>query len=1027
MHGKLGKKVLLSTIAALVLVATGQARFNVWEPENGVMVRQGHHIFWMMSGVATDDAGNFVVTWSDAHTGAQNIYAQKYDANGSALWGDEPVVVSSGDFAQQNPSVFYAGDGEWVFGWQDHRDDEFKWGYYKYTIQRLDSNGAHCWDEDIIVTPTGSDYFYETVLPCANGDVIIVYRPMDNFELVATRITPEGVFAWGEQAATIDSAITYSASLTTDDHLVLAWQKQAARIFCQAFSPEGNALWNEGEPVLISNDNTYYHAHVSAVTDVNGGAYVMWERHIDNHYYGQHLDSDGNPQWGDNGAVLFADLPSSFEPSWLQAPDGDLFLAYRAYANSSTYTGCQRFILEEGDLVAQWGDNNYGIIYELESGGFDAPPHVLLNENDGILFSAFTADWSDETPYDVAIYNLDEDGNPVWEGSNPVILETAMPPCSNSQEPELVNGRPYIFWREMGPGAGSILFNSLDPASGNIQHDEATTVVSGLDNRTYANNIIRSGESIYISWMDWRYSEFGDRLFMQRLNPENGMAMWETQGINVSEPGDEDANISIYDNFTDICPDGNGGAYVFYSLMDPSTTLVDMLLRRVDESGNLVWGEDAIILGDAEYDVTFEYHGANPYLLDDGTVFTIFTKYDPVNWYAHIVAQRFNQNGELLLNEGEPVTLIAYDDADALIDDILLLENQTIAIVYSSRNDMTKYTYLALFDADGNPLWDEPVLISDERLAGSASLTWREDRIICTWTDDHGNADVILAKAFYADGTPVWEDEIECARGDILYDYTLVDKWDSEFWIVWKEYSSAEIYYQQYNYECTPQLFPLNGKLLELETPEDYSRNDLQGVSDGSGGLYLFWYEGDNSGPSDYGYTHLLADGELAMDEYIGYGVYLTDAIFMQTDLVTIPDGEGGVLAAWTDYRGSGGLQDGDDVYAMRICDYQFSGVSDKQTIQPVSWELHGAYPNPFNPSTTLSFTAPRTSEVTLAVYDVLGRKVATLMDGVVQAGRQQVIWQGHSDQGMPVASGTYFVRLEGDGVNLTRKMVLLK
>ncbi len=93
----------------------------------------------------------------------------------------------------------------------------------------------------------------------------------------------------------------------------------------------------------------------------------------------------------------------------------------------------------------------------------------------------------------------------------------------------------------------------------------------------------------------------------------------------------------------------------------------------------------------------------------------------------------------------------------------------------------------------------------------------------------------------------------------------------------------------------------------------------------------------------------------------------------------------------------------------------------------PAALTLAGNHPNPFNPATTIEFAVPQTGEVELAVFDVAGRRVATLVRGVVTAGHHEVTWQGRDDRGGQVASGVYFCRL-ADGQNLqTRKMLLVK
>ena len=84
-------------------------------------------------------------------------------------------------------------------------------------------------------------------------------------------------------------------------------------------------------------------------------------------------------------------------------------------------------------------------------------------------------------------------------------------------------------------------------------------------------------------------------------------------------------------------------------------------------------------------------------------------------------------------------------------------------------------------------------------------------------------------------------------------------------------------------------------------------------------------------------------------------------------------------------------------------------------------------HPNPFNPSTTISFSLRERGAVSLAVYDVAGRLVRVLIDGVKEAGSHDVAWNGKDSAGRGVASGVYFYRLEAGEFIETRKMVLLR
>jgi hypothetical protein len=85
------------------------------------------------------------------------------------------------------------------------------------------------------------------------------------------------------------------------------------------------------------------------------------------------------------------------------------------------------------------------------------------------------------------------------------------------------------------------------------------------------------------------------------------------------------------------------------------------------------------------------------------------------------------------------------------------------------------------------------------------------------------------------------------------------------------------------------------------------------------------------------------------------------------------------------------------------------------------------ASPNPFNPATVLSFELAAPGPVTLAVYGIDGRLVATLAEGQHGQGRHQVIWDGTDARGQRVASGVWFARLTGDEGTVTRKLAMSK
>jgi hypothetical protein len=99
----------------------------------------------------------------------------------------------------------------------------------------------------------------------------------------------------------------------------------------------------------------------------------------------------------------------------------------------------------------------------------------------------------------------------------------------------------------------------------------------------------------------------------------------------------------------------------------------------------------------------------------------------------------------------------------------------------------------------------------------------------------------------------------------------------------------------------------------------------------------------------------------------------------------------------------------------------------DRSGAPPERTELVSAYPNPFARRVSFDLALREAGPVRLGVYDVLGRRVRMLADGVEPAGRRTVVWDGRNDAGRAVASGAYWVRFEAGSVRQTRSVLLVR
>ena len=101
--------------------------------------------------------------------------------------------------------------------------------------------------------------------------------------------------------------------------------------------------------------------------------------------------------------------------------------------------------------------------------------------------------------------------------------------------------------------------------------------------------------------------------------------------------------------------------------------------------------------------------------------------------------------------------------------------------------------------------------------------------------------------------------------------------------------------------------------------------------------------------------------------------------------------------------------------------------IADNIDRYPENFLLHNAYPNPFNPATTLRYDLPEDMMVHITVYDMMGRVVNNLVRSMQNAGYKSIQWNATNNEGSPVSAGLYIYTIEAENFKQTKKMLLLK
>jgi hypothetical protein len=201
--------------------------------------------------------------------------------------------------------------------------------------------------------------------------------------------------------------------------------------------------------------------------------------------------------------------------------------------------------------------------------------------------------------------------------------------------------------------------------------------------------------------------------------------------------------------------------------------------------------------------------------------------------------------------------------------------------------------------------------------------------------------------------------------------------------------------------------------LLERVDPTSVVLSGIAPISweyrDGTGPLHQSWDNpcGCSSGEPD-GFD------DLYLTYPLGEAVDIQGEILRDTTLMLAVQGE---VADWQP------LESG---VCLRVTPTPVAEPGIAETI-PETWALYPNYPNPFNAGTVIRYDLPHASDVTLDIYNILGQRMATLVDGREEAGSHMVSWDGRSRTGRTVASGVYFYRLVANGQVAMKKMTLLR
>jgi FlgD Ig-like domain len=1047
-----------------------QVEHRVWEPFDGVPVRQGYHIEWSRS-TATNAQGDLAMVWSDTRTGGRDLYMQVVDLDGNPLWTNFPEgkLVATGEGRQEDPHVMATSDGGWVVTWVDYRYSAPNEDDSEIFIDKLDVDGNSVWsthdDYDNGIALTNQLLSRRRVAQSfddGNGGAVTIWVDdrAQNADLYGQHIDSNGDIQWFPEGEPENpngriiaggpsnqghvSSGKYSANTDNAGGMVFGWidyiDPTNPNLYCNRVDADGNLLWGDIGGIsicLVAGDQE----RISLAPDGNGGAFFVWEdrRDLDDiNIYGQFVNGDGDILWADGGEVICDAEFTQESPQVVQNANNEAILVWQDKRvnnfNPDLYT--QRISDNAGNLVLHWNGMS-GLL--LTDAADDQKVARLFSDGSGGAIYTWSDERNGQNPNnDIYTQRIDVNGNWLW---GPDYNGFALCDAANYQSGNVVRlmaeDRVSVVWFDYREGSPGIYYQILSLAGTEILPHNGTKLIFGIEsNSAYPEIHSAGGGDFYLSWVDGREGIFGSYPYVQILhaNPNT----WEYEfrsdlnGVSMlpgfPDIGAEIEVIETQDLVQTVSSDGD----LITVWKDNRVAFTPLLFaQKMDLHGNVLWGDQgASVSYDPDLPTPISQESSQVLATSDGGVIVIYNELN-ANFWSQMNAQRLDTNGNRLWGpSGEGISLTDLS-TDHFIQDIAYFNNGSILIVYQ-RRDLTqdRDLFALCIDQSGAVVWPETPICETDQLQTSAKIVDVDGGFVVVWEDQRRGGIIrdIYGQLVSPEGAQSWVSdgamlvEADHRQNEIQLNSSGNDaQW---FWMTWKSSQDGlteDIYTQRYSVAGEPILEPFTGiEIGEGGNPQQSPTT----IMDDDNGLFIIWEE-TQAGKyfSDLLFTRIDINGELV--ETPDEGDVLTEAYHRQAEISVVSDENGGFISFWRDNRATG-IEETKDMYMQRVS--WGVDVKDQRVANlPSKVTLDNNYPNPFNPSTMIKFNIDSPSNVVLVVYDVLGREVTRLVNQKLVAGEHVAHWNGLSSSGKAVASGTYFYRLEVEGEVMSRSMILLK
>lgn len=252
--------------------------------------------------VAHPDGGAYI-SWLDNASGGYDVFLQRIDAQGNLLWGPDGVQVAARGFSStQEYGLSVDPGGHALLAFRDDRNGE------GISAQRVDASGNLLWGEQGVDITTGAGFSAAPgITGLADGSSVAAFTSDTGTRLI--RLSPEGELLW-QQTESADNLLALSSIQASEDGFIVLYRYLGpptvpGLLFTQKYDADGTALWNEGALLELMNTGTLQLGYFpEMVADGSGGMAVAWYINEPLEAYVQHVGANGELRFGEGGRAV---------------------------------------------------------------------------------------------------------------------------------------------------------------------------------------------------------------------------------------------------------------------------------------------------------------------------------------------------------------------------------------------------------------------------------------------------------------------------------------------------------------------------------------------------------------------------------------------------------------------------------------------------------------------------------------------------------------------------------------------------